>query len=102
MDLEALAEQIQTPTLPPNADNKKLENIDKSLLAMQKKQNELADAVKRMGKLQNTATQELSSKLDNLMQNKRMRNNALDTLHLLLLGLAALQSVAIIFLINKF
>ena len=102
MDLEALAEQIQTPTLPPNTDNKKLENIAKSLLEMQKKQNELADAVKSIGKLQTTATQELSSKLDNLMQNKRMRNNTLDTLHLLLLGLAALQSVAIIFLINKF
>lgn len=99
MDLETLAEQLQTPTLPRNADNK---NIDKSLLEIQKKQNELADAVKSIGKLQNTATQELSSKLDDLMQKKILRNNGLDTLHLLLLGLAALQSLAIVFLILKF
>ena len=123
MNLDELAEQIGEVQLPAMPERKILDEILKYLLLAQKQNVELINATKNLDKLIDTKSEDISknaaniarniatirddnktlaAKLDALAKLKRLKNDKLDTLHLMLLGIAALQSLAIIFLIHKF
>ena len=123
MNLDELAEQIGEVQLPAMPERKILDEILKYLLLAQKQNVELINATKNLDKLIDTKSEAISknaaniarniatirddnktlaAKLDALAKLKRLKNDKLDTLHLMLLGIAALQSLAIIFLIHKF
>lgn len=123
MNLDELAEQIGEVQLPAMPERKILDEILKYLLLAQKQNAELINVTKNLDKLIDTKSEDISknaaniarniatirddnktlaAKLDALAKLKRLKNDKLDTLHLMLLGIAALQSLAIIFLIHKF
>ena len=123
MNLDELAEQIGEVQLPAMPERKILDEILKHLLFAKKQNAELISATKNLDKLIDTKSEDISknaaniarnlatmrddnktlaAKLDALAKLKRLKNDKLDTLHLMLLGVAALQSLAIIFLIHKF
>lgn len=104
LNLDELAEQIGEVQLPALPERKILNEILKHLLLAKKQNAELLSAIKNLDKLIDTKSEDISkiaARLDALAQLKTLKNNKLDTLHLMLLGVAALQSLVILFLIFK-
>lgn len=115
MNLDELAQKVMEPAVP---ENKTINDILNHLLIVQKQNVEIISKSKKIEtkseEIQNNAekivrniaileddNKTLAAKLDALSQLKTLKNNKLDTLHLMLLGVAAFQTLVILFLIFK-
>lgn len=91
MNLDELAQKVMEPAVP---ENKTINDILNHLLIVQKQNVEIISKSKKI----EMKSEEIQN---DVAQLKTLKNNKLDTLHLMLLGVAALQSLVVLFLMFK-